>query len=124
MEDKIREYFAEHGLEYCQTIVFKGLYEFLFVTHKALFDACLYDIEGRKIWYVDVDLTKKWKLFVEASCSLNQILILTPEMPYRLTGVEEMLKTLQKFRGGLSTKRKGSLDASVIIVRNAKNLKK
>jgi len=32
MEDKIREYFAEHGLEYGQTIVFKGLYKFLFIS--------------------------------------------------------------------------------------------
>jgi len=59
MEEKIKEYLTEHGLEYGHTFLFPGLYEVLFITHKVLYNACLYDSEGRKIWYGDVDLTKK-----------------------------------------------------------------
>ena len=125
MEEKIREYLTEHGLEYGHMISFsKSAYRNLYPSHIVLFNACLFNTKGEEVWWGDVDLSHDWKVFAEASCSLNQPLILTPETPYRFTGLKEMLKTLQKFHGGLTAKRNGSLGAPVIIVRNAKNLKK
>jgi len=125
MLNKVEKYLTEHGYYTGRMISFsKSAYWDLYPSHIVLFNARLYNTKGEEVWWGDVDLSHDWKVFLEASCSLNQTLILTPETPYRFTGLKEMLKTSRKFQGGLSTKRKGSLGAPVIIVRNAKNLKK
>jgi len=125
MLNKVEEYLTERGYYTGRIISFsKSAYRNLYPSHIALFNARLFNTKGKEVWWDDVDLSHDWKVFAEASCSLNQPLILTPETPYRFTGLKEMLKTLQKFHGGLTTKRKGLLGAPVIIVRNAKNLKK
>jgi len=125
MLNKVEEYLTEREYYAGRMISFsKSAYCDLYPSHIVLFNARLYNTKGKEVWWGDVDLSQDWKVFLEASCSLNQTLILTPETPYRYTGLKEMLKTLQKFHGGLTTKRKGSLGAPVIIIRNAKNLKK
>ena len=126
MPNKVEKYLTERGYYTGRLItsVSKSAYYKSYPSHIVLFNARLYNTKGKEVWWGDVDLSYDWKVFLEASCSLNQTLILTPETPYRFTGLKEMLKTSRKFQGGLSTKRKGSLGAPVIIVRNAKNLKK
>jgi hypothetical protein len=121
MEDKIREYFAEHGLENGHMLLFQGLYDVLFFTHKVIYNACLYDIEGRKIWYGDVDLTRKWKLFLEASCVSKRTLILSKDF-YCSYGLCEVLRTLKRDYGELTTKSTRWFGAPIIIVRNAKSI--
>jgi len=120
MLNKVEKYLTERGYYTGRllTAVSKSAYYKSYPSHIVLFNACLFNTKGEKVWWGDVDLSLDWKVFAEASCSLNQTLILTPETPYRFTGLKEMLKTSRKFQGGLSTKR------NVIIVRNAKDLKK
>ena len=120
MLNKVEKYLTERGYYTGRliTALSKSAYYKSYPSHIVLFNARLYDTKGKEVWWGDVDLSLDWKVFLEASCSLNQTLILTPETPYRLIGLKEMLKTLQKHHGGLTTKR------NVIIVMNAKNLKK
>jgi len=125
MLNKLEEYLTERGYYTGRIISFsKSAYYNLYPSHIVLFNARLFNTKWEEVWWGDVDLSHDWKVFAEASCSLNQTLILTPETHYSFTGLKEMLKTLQKFRGGLTTKRNGSLGAPVNTVRNAKNLKK
>ena len=123
MEDKIREYLTEHGLEYSHMILFPGLYGVLFITHRVLYDACLYDSEGRKIWHGDVDLTRKWKLFLEASCMSKRTLILSANSLNCTTELRYVLANIKRSYGQITTENiRGHYP--IIIVRNEKDLKK
>jgi len=123
MEDKIREYLTEHGLEYNHMILFSSLYEFLFITHRVLYDACLYDSEGRKIWYGDVDLTKKWKLFLEASCMSKRTLILSMHTHNCTTELWDVLASIKRSYEKITTENiRGHYP--IVIVRNKGDLKK
>jgi len=122
MEDKIREYLTEHGLEYGHMILFPG-YDVLFITHRVLYDACLYDSEGRKIWYGDVDLTKKWKLFVDASCMSKRTLILSANSLNCTTELWDVLAKIKRSYGKITTENiRGHYP--MVIVRNKEDLKK
>jgi len=122
MEDKIREYLTEHGLEYNHLILFPG-YEVLFITHSVLYDACLYDSEGRKIWHGDVDLTKKWKLFLEASCMSKRTLILSSNSLNCTTELWDVLAKIKRSYGKITTETI-RWHYPIIIVRNKEDLKK
>jgi len=122
MEEKIRKYLTEHGLEYNHLILFPG-YDVLFITHTVLYDACLYDSEGRKIWHGDVDLTKKWKLFLEASCMSKRTLILSANSLNCTTELRDVLAKIHRSYGKI-TNEKISRHYPIIIVRNKEDLKK
>jgi len=122
MEEKIREYLTEHGLEYSHMILFPG-YDVLFFTHRVLYDACLYDSEGGKIWHGDVDLTRKWKLFLEASCMSKRTLILSGNTYNCTTELRYVLLSIKRSYGKITTENiRGHYP--IVIVRNEKDLKK
>jgi len=122
MEEKIREYLTEHGLEYNHLILFPG-YDVLFITHKVLYDACLYDSEGRKIWHGDVDLTKKWKLFLDASCISKRTLILSANSLNCTAELWEVLAKIKRSYGKITTETISGL-YPIIIVRDKEDVKK
>jgi len=121
MEEKIREYLTEHGLEYTHLILFPG-YDVLFITHTVLYDACLYDSEGRKIWHGDVDLTKKWKLFLDASCMSKRTLILSVNSLNCTTELRDVLARIKRSYGKITTEK--IKHYPIIIVRNKEDVKK
>jgi len=122
MVDEIREYLTERGLEYNHMILFPG-YDVLFFTHRVLYDACLYDSEGRQIWHGDIDLTKKWKLFVDASCIFKRTLILSANSINCTNELWYVLVKIKRSYGKITTENiRGHYP--IIIVRDKKDLKK
>jgi hypothetical protein len=84
MPNKVEKYLTERGYYTGRLItsVSKSAYYKSYPSHIVLFNACLFNTKGEEVWWGDVDLSHDWKVFLEASCSLNQTLILTPETPY------------------------------------------
>jgi len=121
MLNEVEKYLTEHGLECGHKILFQGLYEVLFFTHEVIYNACLYDSEGRQLWYGDADLTKHWNLFLDASCISKRTLIISANF-YCSHRLLEILRELKWYYGELTTKSTSWLGAPIIIVRNAKSI--
>jgi len=129
MENKVGKYLEARGFWEGRMVSFsKSLYRKAHSSHIVLFNACLFDIKGEEVWWGDVDLTLDWKVFYETAHALTETLILTPEMPYRFTGLKETLKNMQ-VSGKLATVSQdngtymfGAPD--IVLVKNARNIKK
>jgi len=127
MENKVGKYLEARGFGEGRAVSFsKSLYRKAYRSHIVLFNACLFNAKGEEVWWGDVDLTKDWKLFFETSHALTETLILTPEMPYRFTGLKEALKNM-KVSEKLATVSQGTymFDATdIVLVTNARSIKK
>ena len=129
MKNKVNEYLEARRFWEGRKISFsKSLYHKAHPSHIVLFNACLFDAKGEEVWWGDVDLTEEWKVFFETSHALTETLILTPEMPYRFTGLKDPLKNMNVL-GKLaivsqdnSTHIVGAPD--IVLVTNARSIKK
>jgi len=129
MENKVSKYLEARGFWEGRMLTFsKSLYRKARPSHVVLFNACLFDIKGEEVWWGDVDLTLDWKVFYETARALVETLILTPEMPFRFTGLKETLKNMQvSGKLAIVSQDNGTFvfDApNIIIVRNKNSLKK
>jgi len=129
MENKVSKYLEARGFWEGRMLTFsKSLYHKTHRSHIVLFNACLFNAKGEEVWWGDVDLTLDWKAFYETAHALTETLILTPEMPYRFTGLKETLKNMQ-VSGKLATVSQdngtymfGAPD--IVLVKNARSIKK
>ena len=70
----------------------KSMYGDRYRTHIIFFNANVYDSDGQKIWYGDIDLTKDRKNLEELAKKIGPFYV-TREMPFRFENVtKEMLE--------------------------------
>jgi hypothetical protein len=66
--------------------------------HNILWNACVFDADGREIWWGDLDATAKEDELATVAKVLGQRIYVTPEQPFRFHGLKDGLKSYNSDR--------------------------